>query len=181
MSVQQGLSATSPYGIASWDVAPSYTYSEPGSWTHYAQSAPPVIKLKGAVRVRPRLAVGATGQFSLAADLAVANGEVVQVCSVWSFQLIELEEVTRDVQAWGWNIRELREHGGVLVRDDRGQEAAHVPADVDVEVLVAPDAEPPGIRALENARNVFEEVGATLVEFGQEHMIAERAHALLPG
>jgi len=42
--VRQAMSATSPYGIASWDVAESYGYSEPGPWTHYAQSTRPVIQ-----------------------------------------------------------------------------------------------------------------------------------------
>lgn len=42
--VQQALSATSTYGIASWDIAPAYVYDLPGSWTHYAQSAPPLIQ-----------------------------------------------------------------------------------------------------------------------------------------
>ena len=41
--VRQQLSATSPYGIASWDVGSNYNYSGPGPWTHYAQSTRPVI------------------------------------------------------------------------------------------------------------------------------------------
>ena len=42
--VQQAVSATSPYGIASWDVATSYSYDFPSQWTHYAQSAPPLLR-----------------------------------------------------------------------------------------------------------------------------------------
>ncbi|MGZ4533282.1 MAG: hypothetical protein ACXVXP_13155 [Mycobacteriaceae bacterium] len=43
-TVQQAVSATSPYGIASWDIATSYSYSEPSPWVHYAQSAPPLLR-----------------------------------------------------------------------------------------------------------------------------------------
>jgi hypothetical protein len=43
-TVRQGVSATSSYGIASWDVAAAFTYDSPGSWTHYAQSSPPPIQ-----------------------------------------------------------------------------------------------------------------------------------------
>ena len=42
--LQQGMSATSPYGIASWDVAHSYSFDSPGPWTHYAQTTPPLIR-----------------------------------------------------------------------------------------------------------------------------------------
>jgi hypothetical protein len=43
-TVRQAVSASSPYGIASWDVAPNYDYDYPGPWTHYAQSAAPKIQ-----------------------------------------------------------------------------------------------------------------------------------------
>ena len=43
-TLQQALSATSSYGIKSWDVATSYSYDYPGPWTHYAQSAAPLIR-----------------------------------------------------------------------------------------------------------------------------------------
>src|SRR5262249_32890544 len=41
--VRLGVSATSPYGIASWDVSEPSGVDFPPPWTHYAQSAPPVL------------------------------------------------------------------------------------------------------------------------------------------
>lgn len=43
-SLRQAVSASSSNGIASWDVAQSYSNSEPDSWVHYARSSAPVIK-----------------------------------------------------------------------------------------------------------------------------------------
>jgi hypothetical protein len=43
---QQGVSATSPHGIASWDVAHALPEGFYSPWTHYAQSASPVIQFK---------------------------------------------------------------------------------------------------------------------------------------
>ena len=42
-NVRLGVSATSPYGIASWDVSEPPVVTSPPPWTHYAQSAPPVL------------------------------------------------------------------------------------------------------------------------------------------
>ena len=43
-TLQQAVSASSPFGIKSWDLATSFSYSEPDAWVHYAQSAPPLIR-----------------------------------------------------------------------------------------------------------------------------------------
>jgi hypothetical protein len=94
--------------------------------------------------------VGRQRQFHLGADFAVATDRALQLCNAWSFQIADLEEVRRGVQAWGWNMRELRDHGGFL---DDGQIV--VPSNVDVQVIVAPDPSEEGQRALADARLVL--------------------------
>ena len=129
-----------------------------------------------AVRQRPRLLVGADRQFHFNTDFAVGTDHVVQLCSAWSFQIVDLDLLARDVQAWGWNLRELRDHGGVV----DGAPEVEVPRAVDVQVLIAPDPEDAADKALNDARYVFDEVNATLVTFGDEASIADAAAKLLP-
>ena len=126
------------------------------------------------LRARPALTVGKRRQFHLSADFAVATDHALQLCNAWSFQIADLEEVRRGVQAWGWNMRELRAHGGLL---DDGQ--ITVPNDVEVRVIVAPDPGSEGERALADAQLVFEEVEAVAVPYADRQRVAAEALKLV--
>lgn len=122
---------------------------------------------------RPVLRVGNRGQFRLGADFVVATDHALQVCNAWSFQVTDLDEVRRGVQAWGWNIRELRDYGGVL------EGGLEVPRNVDVSVIVAPDPNPEGQRAFDDAQLVFEELDARVVSYVERQRVAEAAFKLV--
>ncbi|ABM12291.1 DUF3037 domain-containing protein [Mycolicibacterium vanbaalenii] len=123
---------------------------------------------------RPQLVVGQYRQFETNADIAVATDRVVQICNAWSFQIADRADLLRSVQAWGWNMRELRDYGGVLEAQQ-----LEVPADVDIEVVVAPDTSSEGQRALENAQLVFEEVQAKVVAWEDRDRVADSALKLV--
>jgi hypothetical protein len=123
---------------------------------------------------RPALRVGRDKQFHFRSDLAVVTDEVMQLCSAWSFQIVDVEDVSRSIQAWGWNVRELRDYGGVL-EDGR----TLVPKDVDLQVIVAPDPSPEGQQALADAESVFAEVHASVVPYAERQRIAESALRLV--
>jgi len=125
------------------------------------------------LRARPALRVGKRSQFYLSADFAVVTDRAVQLCNAWSFQIADLDEVRRGVQAWGWNMRELRDHGGVL---DSG---IVVPDKIQVQVVVAPDPSSDSEGALEDARLVFEEVDAVVVPYAEREQIAQAAVKLV--
>lgn len=125
------------------------------------------------LRSRPVLRVGNRRQFHLGADFVVATDRALQVCNAWSFQVTNLDEVRRGVQAWGWNIRELRDHGGVL------EGGLEVPNNVDVSVIVAPDPNPEGQKAFDDAQLVFEELHARVVSYAERQRIAEAALKLV--
>jgi hypothetical protein len=126
------------------------------------------------LRARSALTVGRSGQFHFSTDLAVATDHAVQLCNAWSFQIADLEELGRSVQAWGWNMRELREYGGHL---DEGK--ISVLSNVDLQVVVAPDTSSEGQKALDNARLVFEELEAVVVPYAERQRVAESALKLV--
>ncbi|MBB3750821.1 hypothetical protein FHT44_003316 [Mycolicibacterium sp. BK634] len=128
---------------------------------------------------RPLLHVGKSEQFRFGADFVVATHHAVQVCNAWSFQISDLDEVRRSVQAWGWNMRELRDHGGVLSGSESGEAILEVPPAVELRVIIAPDTSTAGLRALEDATYVFEEVQAVVVPYAERNRVAEAAFRLV--
>ena len=129
---------------------------------------------EAALQQRPALRVGRDKQFHFHSDFAVVTDHVMQLCSAWSFQIVDVEDVSRNIQAWGWNVRELRDYGGVL---DDGH--TRVPNDVDLQVIVALDPSPEGQQALADAESVFAEVHASVVPYPDRQRIAESALRLV--
>lgn len=126
------------------------------------------------LRQRPMLHVGNEKQFYFLGDFAIATDQVLQICNAWSFQIADLEAVNRNVQAWGWNMRALRDHGGVM---DAGQIA--VPSDVEVQVIIAPDSNIESRRAQSAAELVFHEVNALVVPYNERQRVGESALKLV--
>lgn len=67
-------------------------------------------------------------------DVAVHNGVVKDITQCWSLQVKAVEPLLNDIRAWGWSIKTLREHGGVILAK-KGE--IEVPSDVRVGVVYA--------------------------------------------
>lgn len=128
-----------------------------------------------------RVAFNASGpqRFHHTIDFAVADSHARQLVQAWSFQISEQSDLSRDVKAWGWTMRELREHGGEVSM--HGRKVA-VPADVPIEVVIAPPTDDAGSAEQDRygeALNVFDELEVSVTEHGQEAAIADRAADLM--
>lgn len=75
-----------------------------------------------------------TSKTHMSIDVAVHNGVVKDITQCWSLQVKAIEPVLNDIRAWGWSIKTLREHGGVILAK---KESIEVPRDVRVGVVYA--------------------------------------------
>lgn len=114
--------------------------------------------------------------FTHGIDFAVSNGRVLQLAQTWSFRVASQDALARDVKAWGWTMKELREHGGLVRTRKRSLEVA--PA-VEMQTIIAPPApgQPNGV--YEEALGVFEELGVTVHPHGEEEIVAAAAAELV--
>ena len=109
-------------------------------------------------------------------DFAVTNGRVVQLTHTWSFQVANQEELAEQIKAWGWTIRDAREHGGMLLAHD--ETTFEVDEGVDVEVVyVRPEAEV--APAWDDAQSVFHALDAHFVPVEDADQVGRKAHELL--
>jgi hypothetical protein len=67
-------------------------------------------------------------------DVAVHNGVVKDITQCWSLQIKAAEPLLNEIKAWGWSIRTLREHGGLILT---GKQPIRVPREVRVGVVYA--------------------------------------------
>ena len=67
-------------------------------------------------------------------DVAVHNGVVKDITQCWSLQIKAAEPLLNEIKAWGWSIKTLREHGGLVLA---GHRPIEVPRDVRVGVVYA--------------------------------------------
>ncbi len=109
-------------------------------------------------------------------DYVVSEKMAVQVVQTWSFQVASVTELSRDVKAWGWTMREILEHGGLA--HTRARRVA-VPHNVDVRVIVAPPREDQAQETFDEALAVFNELHVTVHNHGDEITVAEAAADLL--
>jgi hypothetical protein len=122
------------------------------------------------------LVASSPAQFTYPVDFVVSNGEAVQIAQVWSFQLTAPDALARDVKAWGWTIRELKQYGGSA---HAGRREIDVPAEVPVEVVFVPPTDELQQPAFEEATGVFKELSVTVHQHGDEGEVAAHAAALL--
>lgn len=88
-------------------------------------------------------------------DFVVANGKAVQLAHAWSFQVPGQEELTENIKAWAFTVRDIRNKGGVVLGAKGGK--LDIPPDVDVAaVFIAPLTDTQE-RALNEARAAFED------------------------
>ncbi|WP_372719372.1 DUF3037 domain-containing protein [Novipirellula sp.] len=67
-------------------------------------------------------------------DVAVHNGVVKDITQCWSLQIKAAEPLLNEIKAWGWTIKTLRDHGGLILA---GRQPIQVPNDVRVGVVYA--------------------------------------------
>jgi len=129
-------------------------------------------------RMRERCTL-VTSRFTTPMDFVIGNGSAVQLGHAYSFGIASQSALANQVKAWGWTVRELREHGGrALTRDGA---SVSVPEDVDIEVLYAIPKDPSHLPAFEEAKAVFADLGVTAVEMESDasDSVASRAVELL--
>ena len=125
---------------------------------------------------RVPLVAGGDRRFTHFVDYVVAGNQAAQLVQMWSFQGDSQTDLSREVKAWGWTMRELRDNGGVA----RGrQRDVAVPRDVPVDVVVAGPEPDQDRDRYDEALSVFEELGAVVRAHGQEDSVATDAASLL--
>lgn len=85
-------------------------------------------------------------------DVAVHNGVVKDITQCWSLQIKAAEPLLNEIKAWGWSIKTLREHGGLILT---GKQPIEVPRDVRVGVVYAATSDS---ELMEEAFDVFNDV-----------------------
>jgi hypothetical protein len=125
----------------------------------------------------PLFASGTRHNYSYPIDYVVtAEEKAVQLVQMWSFRTASAtDQVWKDVKAWAWVLRDLKQNGGTVERESH---SLPVPDDVSVEVVLAPpegnESEP-----YQEALAVFEDVNATVWKHGQEQQVAAHAAELV--
>lgn len=102
-------------------------------------------------------------------DFAVGNGRVVQLAHSWSFQISSLDDVSRDVKAWGYALQALRGNGGEIAHANT---IIPVSPDVDVEVLCIEPRNDFQAAAFAEATQVFDDVHASVRAYSAADEIA---------
>lgn len=125
---------------------------------------------------RAPLVAAGPSRFTHSLDYIVRDEAIRQIVQMWSFQVGPQTDLARDVKAWGWTMREMREHGGSVIV---GKRALTVPSDVEIDVVVAPPTQVKDSQRYDEALAVFDEFGATVFHHGDELQVAERAVALI--
>lgn len=119
-------------------------------WSALARSLPPE-KLKKKVDLT-------TSKTHTSVDVVAHNGVVKDITQCWSLQVKDPQRIMEDIKSWGWTMKTLREHGGVIrTRDTR----LEVPANVNLGVVYAPSDD---VAVCEEAKEVFQdgELAATV-------------------
>jgi len=125
----------------------------------------------------PLSASGVRHNYSYPIDYVVTSEErAVQLVQMWSFRTATpTDQVWKDVKAWGWVLRDLKENGGSVEPDSH---SLPVWDDVSVEVVLA-SPEQHESEPYQEALAVFEDVNATVWEHGQEQQVAAHAAELV--
>jgi hypothetical protein len=107
-------------------------------------------------------------------DLAVANGKLVQLVQTWSFQVQDGVKLAKDIRAWGWSLKDLRQSGGKTIANTK-----HYSVDKDVDVAVVYVAPNSHSDAFEEAQAVFQSLNVDAHPTTDAGPIAARARHLL--
>jgi hypothetical protein len=111
-------------------------------------------------------------------DFAIGNGQIVQLSQAWSFQRASVTELSTEVKSWGYALSRLRLGDGARLVGQEGRLSA-IRKDVAIDVLCAPPATTLQEQTFEEARQVFNDIGAELHMFGDEGNVGRKAKSLL--
>ena len=109
-------------------------------------------------------------------SFAVANGQVIQLTQIWSFQIAGVDDLLDEVKAWAWLVSHIRDKAG-FADTDRGR--LKIPRDVDVVAVYESPSNDAGKQALKEAKAAARELNATLVRAGEIEGVAHRAKELM--
>lgn len=129
------------------------------------------------IAVRPRAEVFVGANVHAGVDFAVANGVTVQLTQAWSFQRAGVDEVSTQVKAWAYALGRVRD--GETARVVAGDQVSTIAPDVDLQVVVARPKTRDQEKAYEEAAQVFEDLDATVNDFGAAQAVGERAATLM--
>ncbi len=127
--------------------------------------------------IRPRAEVFVGANVRSAVDFAIANGVAVQLTQAWSFQRAGVDEVSTQVKAWAYALGRVRD--GEEARVVAGTAVSTIHPDVDLQVVVARPKTPDQEKAFDEASQVFDDLHATVHDFGESQAVAERAAELM--
>jgi hypothetical protein len=112
-----------------------------------------------------------SGPLQAPMDFVVGNGTAVQLAHTWSFEIRTYPEVAKEVKAWGYTLKALRDHGG----ETTGDRPATIDPDVTVEVLYAPPRTREQIEVFGEAEEVFRDLDVRAVPRDQAGNVADDA------
>jgi hypothetical protein len=116
-------------------------------------------------------AVIRSGPLQAQMDFVVGNGRAVQLAHTWSFEIRTYPEVAKEVKAWGYTLKALRDHGGEVIGDHPGG----IDPDVAVEVLFAPPRTSEQVAIFDEATRVFADLNVSAVPREQVGRVADDA------
>jgi hypothetical protein len=108
-------------------------------------------------------------------DFIVANGSALQLTQTWSFEVPNQEDLSEQVKAWAWTVKDVRDHGGIAETEARRIE---VPQDVDIQVVYVPPSHNDG-QALKEVLAAFGELGVQHVEADSADQVGQQASRLV--
>ncbi|MFC4535068.1 DUF3037 domain-containing protein [Sphaerisporangium dianthi] len=130
--------------------------------------------------LRPKSDVFIGDRLHSTVDIAVANGEVLQLAQGWSFRVTGSERLLTQVKAWGFALERLRRGDEAKVVDARGR-VSEVGSDVDLQVVIATPETPQQDTAYEEAEQVFQAIGAEIHPVEDVGAVSARAASLVRG
>lgn len=111
-------------------------------------------------------------------DFAIIADQTVQIAQGWSFRRADIDDVSTQVKAWAFPIGRLRaEDDGRVI--SAGETVSRISRNVDVQVIVAEPRTGEQIRAYEEARQVFSQVGAHVRTLREADEVGRTAAALV--
>ncbi|PBA57414.1 DUF3037 domain-containing protein [Mycobacterium intracellulare] len=125
---------------------------------------------------RPVLTVG--DRITTPVDFAFGRNKAVQLTQAWSFQKETVDDVARDVKAWGYAISRLRD--GSASRLEGGERSLQLDENVPIDVLIAEPTTAHQHEVFEEASDVFHALKANVYQHKQSEELVEHIVELLP-
>ncbi|MFB6258950.1 MAG: DUF3037 domain-containing protein [Flavobacteriales bacterium] len=111
-------------------------------------------------------------------DFAIFNGHALQISQTWSFEIQHPNRISKDVKAWSWVIRDLRESNGKF-ENEEGR-LIEIPHDIEIDFIYQPPSSNlENETAFEEAIKAADECGLNKVSLDNVDQVAESAKKLI--